>query len=63
MHFVQSQQDLKSLLTSTWAQGKTVQQSFSAIRSAGVSVTYAQVVQFHKSMEDKFNQSFNTVFG
>lgn len=58
----QSSKPLNQLLTEHWAKGFTVQQSFSAARSAGVSVNYQQVVNFHATKASAFEASFESIF-
>jgi hypothetical protein len=60
---IQSSKPLNQLLTEHWAKGFTVQQSFSAARSAGVSVSYQQVVNFHTTKAAVFEGSFSLIFG
>ena len=58
----QSNKPLNQLLTEHWAKGFTVQQSFSAARSAGVSVSYQQVVNFYNDKASQFENSFSSIF-
>ena len=58
----QSNKPLNQLLTEHWAKGFTVQQSFSAARSAGVSVSYQQVTNFYNDKASAFESSFESIF-
>lgn len=59
---IQSNKPLNQLLTENWAKGFTVSQSFSAIRTTGISVSYQQVATFHAKQSDCFNSSFESIF-
>lgn len=59
---IQSTKPLNQLLTEHWAKGFTVQQSFSAARSAGASVSYQQVTNFYTDKASQFESSFESIF-
>jgi hypothetical protein len=58
----QSTKPLNQLLTEHWAKGFTVQQTFSAVRSTGASVSYQQVTNFYNDKASQFESSFASIF-
>lgn len=52
----------KPVLTMAFAQGKTTQQTFSAIRAAGFNLSYQQVANFKSHQEAQFNNAFEAIF-
>lgn len=54
--------DALPVLASNFANGNSIQQSFSAVRTKGFNLTYQQVSAYHNNQTSAFNNAFASIF-